>query len=90
MTVKGDTRVIHLANWTGNKFERRWVSEYYVAPVSNVRLRIRIPHGREVISVEPLVGEIPVQTDVDGDWLEVSIPRVDAYQALVVQYGAGP
>jgi len=89
MTVKGDTRVIHLANWTGNKFERRWVSEYYVAPVSNVRLRIRIPNGREVIGVEPLVGGSPVEIDVDGDWLEVLIPRVDAYQAIAVKYGAG-
>jgi len=87
MTEKGDTQVIHLTNWTGNKFERRWVSEYYLAPVYDVRLKIPIPEGHNVVDVEPLVNG-QIETSVEGDSLHVLIPRVDAYQAIAVEYGA--
>lgn len=85
MTVKGDTRVVHFANWTGNKFERNWANEYYIAPVENVRLLIRIPEGKSVGSVRTLV-EGNYQERNLGEMLEVILPRVEAYQAVAVTF----
>lgn len=87
MTFRGDARVVHLANWTGNKFERRWVNEYYLAPVSNVRLKIPVPEGRNVLSVEPLVEDRQVQAAVTEDYLNVLIPEIEAYQGIAVKFG---
>ena len=85
MTVKGNTRVVHLTNWTGNKFERRWVSEYYLAPASNVLLSIPIPEGIVVSDVKPLV-ECSIQIGIRENSVDVLIPRIDTYQAIAVTY----
>lgn len=85
MTRKADTRVVHLANWTGNKFERRWVSEYYIAPVSNIHLRIPVPEGKTVGSVKALVS-CELETSIREDLVEVLIPRMEAYQAIVIRF----
>jgi hypothetical protein len=90
MTFKGDTRVVHLANWTGNKFERRWVNEYYLAPIQNVRLQVLIPEGRTAIDVKPLVKDHSVQAAVRGKYLTVLIPRMNAYQAIAVTFASEP
>ena len=85
MTVRGDTRVLHLTNWTGNKLERNWTNEYYLAPVENVRLRISIPAGRTVREVKALAGGT-FERQVKGNSLEIFLPRVEAYQALAVTF----
>jgi hypothetical protein len=89
MTYKGNQAVLHLANWTGNKFERRWVNEYYLAPISNVSLQILVPEGRSVLSVKPLVEDDELQAAVKGGHVNVIIPRLDAYQAIAVSYTSG-
>jgi hypothetical protein len=83
LTSKGDTLVLHMTNWTGTKLERPGASEYYLAPVENVRVRIAIPSGRRVAQVTPLV-DAPYRTVQNGSTLEVVFPRVEAYQALRV------
>jgi len=83
LTMQGNTRVVHLTNWTGNKFERRWVSEYYIAPALNVLLSLPIPQGSVVSSVTPLV-EGSIQVSMHEGSVEVSIRRIDAYQAIAV------
>ena len=40
LTEKENLMVLHLTNWTGNKFEKPWINEYYLAPVENVRVII--------------------------------------------------
>ena len=42
LTANGNRRVLHLTNWTGDKFEKTHASTYYVAPVENVRIRLPI------------------------------------------------
>jgi hypothetical protein len=83
MTSKGDTRVVHLSNWTGNKFERRWLAEYYIAPVSDVRLRIAVPEGATAAVTRLGGGEI--KTTVQPEVVEVVIPQVEAYQGIAVE-----
>lgn len=86
LTAKGDVRVLHLTNWTGNKLERAGANEYYLAPVSNVVVRLAIPQGKRVRSVRLLV-DAPHSKVQKGAILEVTIPRVEAYQAVRVEIG---
>jgi hypothetical protein len=83
LTAKGDTRVLHLTNWTGNKLERAGANEDYLAPVENVRVRFAVPEGKRVRGVMLLV-ETPYRQQQTGSTLEVLIPRVEAYQAVRV------
>ena len=81
LTAQGNTRVLHLTNWTGNKLERAGANEYYLAPVENVRIRFAIPPGRRVRNVNLLL-RAPHQERRSGSTLEVLLPRVEAYQAV--------
>lgn len=83
LTAKGDTLVLHLTNWTGNKLERAGANEYYLAPVENVRVRFAVPKGKRVRDVALLV-QAPFRKEQKGSTLEVRIPRVEAYQAVRV------
>ena len=75
--------VLHLTNWTGDKLERAGANEYYLAPVENVRIRLAIPAGKRVRRVTTLV-PAPFRVRRSGSTLEVTIPRVEAYQAVRV------
>ena len=83
MTQKGDTRVVHLSNWTGNKFERRWLAEYYIAPVSDLQLRIPVAEGARVDVRQLAKGRI--ETNRSPGTLEILIPKMGAYQGIAVQ-----
>jgi hypothetical protein len=77
LTANGNRRVLHLTNWTGDKFEKSHVSEYYLAPVEKVKVRVPIPGGR--------LGSFPgkrVTQHRRGGVLEISIPRIENYQAI--------
>ncbi|MHC4628940.1 MAG: hypothetical protein ACYTDV_18325, partial [Planctomycetota bacterium] len=81
MTANGSRRVLHITNWTGNKFERMLTKEYYLAPVEDVVLRIRLPRQKRVKSVSTFVPGTSKRRDLDGV-LEIKFPRVEAYQAV--------
>jgi hypothetical protein len=85
LTEKEDRLILHLTNWTGNKFERPWRNEYYLAPVENVSLQIQIPEGKQVQNVFTLV-ETDFEKQVKGQNLEVFLPRIGAYQAIVLEF----
>ncbi len=81
LTSKGNTLVLHLTNWTGNKLERPGANEYYLAPVENVRVRFAIPAGKRVRDVTLLV-KSPFKKQISGPVLSLSIPRMGAWQAV--------
>lgn len=83
LTMNGNTRVLHLTNWTGNKLERPGANEYYLAPVENVRIRMAVPKGKRVRDVALLV-KAPFKKDLKGSSLEIVLPRVEVYQAVRV------
>lgn len=85
LTAKGDTQVLHLTNWTGNKFERPGANEYYLAPVENVRVRFAVPKGKVVRNVSLLV-DAKSETRQTERTLEVLLPRVEAYQGIRVEW----
>jgi len=85
LAVKDNLWVIHLTNWTGNKFERMQTNEYYLAPVENARLKVNIPQGKSVKRVSTFV-VTPFEQKIKGNTLEILIPRVEAYQAVRVEF----
>jgi hypothetical protein len=85
LTAKGDTTVLHMTNWTGNKLERAGANEDYLAPVENVRVRFAVPKGKRAGDVRLLV-DAPYRKEQKGGTLEVTIPRVEAYQAVRVEW----
>lgn len=84
LTRKHNTLVFHMTNWTGNKFEHPLWNEYYLSPVENVNLHIRIPEGKKVKNVSILV-KADYKKKIRGQNLELYFPRVEAYQAVVVE-----
>ena len=85
MTSKGSRRVLHMTNWTGNKFERMLTKEYYLAPVENVVLRIRLPEQKRVKSTSTFVPGPSKRRDLDGA-IEISFPRIETYQAVHLEF----
>lgn len=77
--------ILHLTNWTGNKFERKQMNEYYLAPVENVGVVIRIPQNRKIRSVETYL-EMPYEKNFTGENLELLFPRIDAYQGIKITF----
>lgn len=85
LTSKGNVMVLHLTNWTGNKLERAGANEDYLAPVENVRVRLRVPEGRKVRHASVLV-KAAFGKAQRGSILEITLPRVEAYQAIRVEF----
>ncbi len=84
LTVKDNTMIFHLTNWTGDKFEYPLKNEYYLAPVENVRLQIRIPDNKRVKKVSTLV-KADFKKKISGQSLEIFFPRVEAYQGVMIE-----
>lgn len=84
LAEKENLMVLHLTNWTGNKFEKPWINEYYLAPVENVRIIIPIPEHKRIKNVSLLV-EADYEKKITGGNLEIVLPRVEAYQAVAVE-----
>ncbi|MCC6861193.1 MAG: hypothetical protein IT158_21675 [Bryobacterales bacterium] len=83
LSIKDNTRILHMANWTGNKLERAGANEYYLSPVENVRVRLALPQGKRVSKVE-LLAPGASRKELKASSLEVLIPRIRTYQALRV------
>jgi len=85
MTTKGSRRVLHMTNWTGNKFEQMQTKEYYLAPVENVVLRVHLPNEKRIRSIDRFVPGRSKRRDLDGA-VEISFPRIEAYQAVHLEF----
>ncbi|MBM3891744.1 MAG: hypothetical protein FJ388_21730 [Verrucomicrobia bacterium] len=81
LTTNGDMRVLHLANWTGNKLEQPDLSEYYLAPIENVRVTLRTPPRRKIRELALLV-DAPFRRKDLGQMVEMTLPKLEAYQAI--------
>lgn len=85
LTINEDRMVLHLTNWTGNKFEHPSRNEYYLAPVENVRLKIHIPENKKVRSISTFISA-DFKKKISGQNLEIFFPRIDSYQAVNVEF----
>lgn len=78
LTANGNRRVLHLVNWTGNKYEKNRASEYYLGPIENVKVRLPAVKASAGLRSYPA----KVTRRQRGDTLEIAIPRVGEYQAV--------
>jgi hypothetical protein len=84
--ASADTLLLYLLANTGNVWKQSLVREDYL-PVPDVKVRIRVPQGREVKSVTLLRGAgIPKWGQREG-WVELTVPQVDVYEAVRVDLG---
>ncbi len=84
MTVNGNKMVFHLINRTGNNQERTWQNIYYIPPVENVTIKVRIPDGKEIKNISSFVPVAFSQKRVNNI-LHITLPRVEKYQGIVVE-----
>ena len=83
--MDNDRWVFHITNWTGNKFERAHIDDNYLAPVENVRLHFLIPENKTVGNISTFV-DLPFRKKVSGNKIEIIFPRIEAYQAVQVDF----
>ena len=84
MMSRGNTRVLHLINWTGCKHESSQQNVYYIPPIENVVVRYKVPRGKRVTGVRLFVPADYSQR-VEQDVLHVTLPKVDKYQGLIIE-----
>jgi len=85
LSVSKNCWVLHITNWTGNKFERANVDDDYLAHVENFSAVFKIPANNQVKSVSCFV-EAPFEKKIKGNQLEIKIPHIDAYQAIYIEF----
>jgi hypothetical protein len=85
LAINGDQWIFHITNWTGDKFERLYVDDNYLAPVENARLTFEIPQGKKLKSLSIFV-KAPFKKKVTERTIELIFPRIEAYQAVQVDF----
>ncbi|MEP6595852.1 MAG: hypothetical protein ABJA71_07885 [Ginsengibacter sp.] len=82
MTTSGNSYVLHLTNWTGNKYEKTHLREDYIAPVEHVRIALKNP-GKKIASVRTLTGSaFTMKKDMNS--VELLLPRVEVYEGIII------
>ncbi len=86
MTKKDDNHyVMHLCNWTGEKFEKNDRYTYYLAPIENIHLKLQIPKGKK-ISLLSTFPKAEIKQSIEGNTIDIDIPRMGAYQGINLQF----
>ena len=76
--------MLHLVNWTGCKQERPQQKVYYIPPIEDVAIHFRIPPGKSVRNVSLFV-PAAFSYKQEKDTLQVTLPKVEKYQAVVFE-----
>jgi hypothetical protein len=83
LTVSGNSHMIQLTNWTGNKYEKNHMMEDYIAEAHQVSIAFSIPDNRKVKSVKSITGSAFTMNTLNNI-LEVHLPAVAAYEGIVI------
>ena len=84
MTLNGNTRILHLINWTGSNNERILQNVYYIPPVENVTIQFIIPDGKEVKNISTII-PVKFSQKQEKSILVISIPRIEKYQGIRIE-----
>jgi hypothetical protein len=79
-----DTLLLHLLADTGNVWKELPAREQFL-PVTNIRVRVRVPQGRDVKSVSLLRTEQSPKWAVRDGWVELTVPRVLIHEVVRVE-----
>ena len=80
LTRNGNRRVLHLLNWTTEPDNESG----YLPPVENVRVRLRIPEGRQVRQLTGFPNPV-FRHRQSGQELELRFPRIEAYEGITFE-----
>ncbi len=84
LTRSGNTYLLQMTNWTGNKFEKTHVIEDYISQVKNVTIRFLIPAGKTVDEVKSLTGS-GISFNILKEIVEIKLPEAGAYEAIKIR-----
>ena len=84
MTVNDKRMVLHLINRTASNQERMWQNIYYIPPIENVKIKVRIPGSKEIKKITSFV-PAEISQKRERDILEITLPRIDNYQAIAIE-----
>ena len=73
MTIKGETRVFHLINRSGNTL-----------PLNDVVINFRIPSGKKIKNITSFI-PVKFTQKQEKNILKITIPQIEKYQAIVVE-----
>ena len=82
--ASGDSLLLHLIADTGNIWKKRLVRETFL-PVENILVRVRVPAGRRVTSVELMWSKRAASWKVTNGWVELTVPRIRIYEVVRVE-----
>jgi hypothetical protein len=82
MTTNGKQYLLHLTNWTGNKFEKTHVMEDYIAPAEDVRIELNFP-PQKIASIKSLTGST-FTIKKKANSVELFLPKVGAYEGILI------
>jgi hypothetical protein len=83
LTAAHNTILLHLLANTGNKWKKTFAREEFL-PLTDVKVRVRVPRGRRVQSVSLLRAAKPCEFAQRAGWVETVVPRVFIYEAVRV------
>ncbi|HET9434845.1 MAG TPA: hypothetical protein VFO37_13850, partial [Chitinophagaceae bacterium] len=84
MTMNGNKMVFHLINRTASNQERMWQNIYYIPPIENVKIKVRIPDGKKIKNITPFL-PVAVSQKRENNFLEITLSRIEKYQAIVIE-----
>ena len=84
LTCSGNTYLLQMTNWTGNKFEKTHVIEDYISQGKNVSIRFQIPSGKTVEEVKSLTGS-GISFNIMKDIIEIKVPEAGAYEGIEIR-----
>ena len=79
-----DVILLHLLANTGNKNKHLRIREEFL-PVTDIKVRIRIPQGRAVRAASLLRSGRVLTAETRDGWLDVTVPRVLIHEAVKVE-----
>jgi hypothetical protein len=82
MADSGNQYLLHLTNWTGNKFEKTQVMEDYIAPVENVHIELNLL-PENISSVKTLDGSAFTLRKKSKS-VEVVLRKVNVYEGILI------
>jgi hypothetical protein len=84
MTVNGDKMVFHLINRSASNQERMWQNIYYIPPIENVTIKVKIPDRKKIKNITSFV-PVAFSQKIKNNILEITLPRIEKYQAIVIE-----
>ena len=82
--MNGNRMVFHLINRTASNQERMWQNIYYIPPIENVKIKVRVPDGKKIQNITSFL-PVAFSQKEENNILEITIPRIEEYQGIVIE-----